>query len=635
MKPSSLWLLLGLASVALRADTTWKDLAARFPQAMAVVEDSRDAYDVQASGKYRATSHYRATILQEPGIAPLSRFSDSYYEKYDQITVKRAVVIGPDGRTTPVGKDNIKDLPMPANGPFYLQNVRLVVISFPQLEVGSTVEVDTETDRSGPPMENTFSLLEPLQDEFPVIRQQFQATLPASMPLTWKVYRGEAAFSRNEQNGRVTYQWEVGEQPQIIQEPSMPPTQEVAPILTVSTIPTWKDVSRWYARLAQDGQKMTPELVKLVADITKGKTTQEDRIQALYFWSSRYIRYVETAFTGEKAGFKPASAEQTFQRKYGVCRDKAQFLVTLLRSIGVDADIVLITSGIKRDVDLPGIQFNHAIVAIRRADGSFSFLDPTAEDSRQYLPYSDQDKYALVCTLEGEDIRATPLAPPSDNRMDITLATSLGADGSLGAKVVMEPTGIYDLVFRNYLNSLPPARREMFFTTVVSRIFPGATVTDLKLPDLDDLNAAVRMSFTMAAPDQGTQAGQYLVFTTPGQGGRLDLLLASLLSGATAPQRRYPLELPATVESRIRETIALPAGYQVRSLPAPLALTNEGTTLARTCAPAGAGLVYSEDFSAARLYYSGGAYDGLRRLLEQRGRLRDGKVILVRQGGVQ
>jgi hypothetical protein len=219
--------------------------------------------------------------------------------------------------------------------------------------------------------------------------------------------------------------------------------------------------------------------------------------------------------------------------------------------------------------------------------------------------------------------------------MDITLATALGADGSVGAKVVMEPTGIYDLVFRNYLNSLPPARREMFFTTVVSRIFPGAAVTDLKLPDLDDLNAAVRMSFSMAAPDQGTQAGPYLVFTTPGQGGRLDLLLASLLSGATAPQRNYPLELPATVESRIRETITLPAGYQVRSLPAALTLTDDGTTLSRNCDPAQAGLVYAEDFSAARLYYSGAAYDGLRRLLEQRGRLRDGKVILVRQGGAQ
>jgi hypothetical protein len=624
--------MFGLTTFVLRADADWKTLAARFPQAMAVVEDSSETFDVQADGKYLSTTHYRATILQEPGIEPLAKYGDSYYEKYDTVTVKRAVVIGPDGKTTLVGKEAIKDLPMPAQGPFYLQNVRLVLISFPQLQVGSTVEVDTEVRRNAPPMDRTFSLLETFQGEQPVLRQQYSVTLPAAMPLNWKVYRGEAAFTRQEKDGRVTYQWRVGELPQIIPEPGMPPAQEVTPVLALSTIPRWQDVSRWFAGLSSDGQKMTPELTRLVAEVTAGKTTQEAKIEALYYWSARNIRYVETAFTGEKAGFKPASAEVTFQRKYGVCRDKAQFLVTLLRSIGVDAYNVLITSGVRRDVDIPGIQFNHAIVAIRRPNGSFSFLDPTAEDSRQYLPYSDQFKYALVCTPQGEDIQSTPLAPPSDNRMDISLDTALGADGSLTAKVVMQPTGIYDLVFRQYLNSLPPARREMFFTTLAGRILPGGSLSDLSLPDLDDLNAPVRMSFTLSAPDQGTRAGAYLVFTSPGQGGRLDLLLGSLLSGATAPTRTYPLMLEATVESRIRETIKLPPGYTVRSLPAPVDLKDGGTALTRSCVATPDGLAYDEAFTASATYFSGSAYQGLRRLLEQRGRLRDGKIILMGGG---
>lgn len=622
------WMLFGLTTLALRADADWKALAARFPQAMAVVEDSSETFDVQADGKYLSTTHYRATILQEPGIEHVSKYGDSYYEKYDSVAIKRAVVIGPDGQVTAVGPDNIKDIPMPARGPFYLQNVRLVLITFPQLQVGSTVEVDTEVRRNAPPMDHTFSLLEQLQGEHPVLRQSYTVTLPAAMKLEWKAYRGAVDFTRSEKDGRATCQWRVGELPQIIPEPGMPPAAEVTPVLALSTIRSWREVSRWFAGLSAEGQKMTPELTRLVAGITAGKATQEDKIQALYFWSTRNIRYVETAYTGEKAGFKPVPAEQTYQRKYGVCRDKGQFLVTLLRSIGVDAYNVLITSGVRRDVDIPGIQFNHAIVAIRRADGSFTFLDPTAEDSRQYLPYSDQFKYALVCTPEGEDIQSTPLAPPSANRMDITLETTLGADGGLGAKVVMEPTGIYDLVFRQYLNSMPPARREMFFTTVAGRLLPGGTLSELTLPDLDDLNKPVRMSFTLSAPNQGTRAGDYLVFTSPGQGGRLDLLLGSLIGGATAPRREYPLMLEATVLSRIRETVKLPPGYAVRSLPAPVDLKDGGAALTRSCVATPDGLAYEEAFTASDIYYSGNAYQGLRRLLEQRGRLRDGKIIL-------
>jgi hypothetical protein len=622
-----------LTSPVLRADADWKSLAGRFPQAMAVVEDSSDHYDVAPDGKYVATSTYRATILQEPGIPDLSTYSDSYYEKYDQVVVKRASVIGPDGVVTPVGKDNIKDLPMPARGPFYLQNVRLVMISFPQLRVGSTIEVETETRRNAPPMDHAFSLTESLQGGLPALRQRIEVRLPASMPLAWKVYRGQAACARTEQDGKVTYRWEVGEQPHLVHEPGMPPAREVTPIFTASTIGSWPDVSRWFAKLAQDGQKMTPELERLVAQVTQGKADREERIRALYFWVARNIRYVETAFTGEKAGFQPAPAEQTWQRKYGVCRDKAQFLVTLLRSIGVDAYNVLISSGVRQDVEIPTTQFNHAIVAVREPDGQYRFLDPTAEDSRQYLPYSDQFKFALVCTEKGEDIRCTPLAPPSDNRMDIRLDTTLGADGGLRTQVSMEPSGIYDLVFRNYLNSIPPAQREMFFSSRMAGFFPGAEVKDLAIGDLDDLNQPVRMSFTLAAPDQGIRAGDYLVFNTAGQGGHLDLLLGSLLSGASAAQRSYPLALVTTVESRVSERLNLSVGYAVRSLPGAVQLKEGAATLERTCVASKDGLDYREQFSAGELYYSGGAYQGLRRLLEQRDRLRDGKLVLVRQGG--
>jgi hypothetical protein len=175
----------------------------------------------------------------------------------------------------------------------------------------------------------------------------------------------------------------------------------------------------------------------------------------------------------------------------------------------------------------------------------------------------------------------------------------------------------------------------MFFTTLAGRILPGGSLSGLTLPDLDDLNAPARMSFTLTAQDQGTRAGDYLVFTTPGQGGRLDLLLGSLLAGATAAQRNYPLMLEAAVQSRIRETVKLPPGYTVRSLPAPVDLKDGGAALSRTCTTGPEGLVYGEDFTAAAIYYSGSAYQGLRQLLEQRGRLRDGKVILLRQGGAE
>ena len=427
MKSSKIWMLLSGPAMILRADADWRALAARWPGAQAVVEDQSTSWEVAQDGKYVSSLHYRATVLRGPGVLRLARFSDSYYDRYERVTVKRAVVIGPGGTVAQVGQANIRDLPMPPEEDAYYQNLRLVVISFPGLRVGATVEVDLEAARDAPPMDGAFDRLEPLQGDLPRDRQAFSVTLPASMPLAWRISRATARFTRAAREGRVTYRWELGAQPQLVAEPDMPAAEEVAPVLTLSTIPGWKDVSRWYAGLCAGGRELTPALARLVAEVTAGKTTQEERIRALFDWTFRHIRYVQTAYTGEKAGFEPASAQQTLDRRYGVCRDKAQFLVTLLRAIGEEAHIVLINIGARLDRAVPGIWFDHAIVAIRGAGGALRFLDPTAQPSSQYLPCMDQGREALVCTAPGEDLLTTPLAPAGENRLDLALETVLGA----------------------------------------------------------------------------------------------------------------------------------------------------------------------------------------------------------------
>ena len=626
-------LCLTLVTLTLHADAHWKECAARWPQAMAVVDSFQESFEVEADGKYLATTCFRATALQEQGLSAVSQYSDSYCTKYDQVKVLRAEVIGPDGKVTAVGQEHIKDLPMPGGNAMYLPDLRMVLITFPQLQVGATVAVTIQARREAPPMDHAFSLTETLQAGLPILNRELKVTLPGSMPLAWKAHRGTVAFTREERGGRTEYLWRVGEQAQMLEEPGMPPVQDVAPVLALSTIPTWKEVSRWYADLAADGQVLTPALRARVAEVTASASTREEKIRALFFWVSRQIRYVETAsFNGDKAGFKPAAAEVTYARRYGVCRDKGQLLVTLLRGIGVDAHPVLLNAGVKQDIDIPCTQFNHLMVGIREADGLFRFLDPTAEDTRQYLPNSGQQVQALVCTREGEDLRLTPLDPPSANGMDLALETELGGDGALASKVVMTARGGCDTLCRQFLQGQPPANRERFFRGMVAAWFPGGQMESLSLSDPADRDLPVEIRFTLKAPGQGIQAGPYLLFTTPGQGGYLDLILPWMLSGASAPSRTYPVKLFSTLEARVREVIKLPAGYRVRSLPEAVKADQGSLQLSRVCQASSEGLVYEEGFSAGELYFAGSAYDQLRQTLEKRSRLREGKVVLVKGG---
>ena len=56
-------------------------------------------------------------------------------------------------------------------------------------------------------------------------------------------------------------------------------------------------------------------------------------------------------------------------RKYGVCRDKAALLVSLLRTAGLNSYPVLINVGTKMDPDVPDPFFNHAIVSVELQQG--------------------------------------------------------------------------------------------------------------------------------------------------------------------------------------------------------------------------------------------------------------------------
>jgi hypothetical protein len=479
-------------------------------------------------------------------------------------------------------------------------------------------------------MDHAFSLAQPLQGALPSLYTCIQVTVPATMPLAWQVHRGAAACSKRETEGRVTWRWEVGELPPISAEPGMPPLAEIAPLLAVSTIPSWRDISRWYAALAKDSSQGAPALEELARSVTAGLQTREARVRALHFWVAAQIRYVETTCAGDKAGFSPAPASQTLARRYGVCRDKAQLLVTLLRAIGLEAHPALITSGIRQDVAIPVLQFNHAIVALRDGDGSFSFLDPTAADSSQVLPWMVQDRFALVCTEAGEDIQTTPLAPASENRMDITAATTLEADGSLRSDVLMEASGIHDLLLRQNLKGLSPAERENAIAGILAAAIPGAQLSQLRITGLDEPGAWARIAFSLRAPAQGIQAGPYLVFTSPGQGGCLDPISAQLLAAASAAQRVHPLALAATVESRLRETIQLPQGFVLRSHPESLEVSRGAAGLQRSCQPVAGGLLYTETLAVTDRVFAGQAYQDLRTVLDQRGRLGDGKLILIR-----
>ena len=154
-----------------------------------------------------------------------------------------------------------------------------------------------------------------------------------------------------------------------------------------------------------------------VAELTKGLATDDERIRAIFKFVSQEVRYMGITTETDAPGYEPHDVNTTFENRYGVCRDKAALLVSMLSAAGIPSYPVLINFGDKLDPEVPSCGFNHAITAARTADGKYVLMDSTDESTADLLPQYLQDKSYIVATPEGETLLTSPVAAASENML--------------------------------------------------------------------------------------------------------------------------------------------------------------------------------------------------------------------------
>jgi hypothetical protein len=368
---------------------------------------------------------------------------------------------------------------------------------------------------------------------------------------------------------------------------------------------------------------------RAVNELTAGKNSVSEKLDAIFYFVSNDIRYVETALSGRKAGYKPEAAAVTLRNKYGVCRDKAALMVTMLREAGIPADIVLMNPVWKIDGDIPVDQFNHAIVAAY-LDGKTVWVDPTVEKTKDYLAANEQDRAVLICDEAGQDLQWTPVEPSEQNLYQIQAQSVLDKQGGFQSQITISTRGFPDLILRNVLQSMQPERRANLFKQLVQAIHPTAVIDSLQISDLLDFRTNVTIRLSLHATDYAVEAGRYLLFKVPGQEESLDFLTSSFLGGAEMTKRRYDLRLESTFAVRVEESVRFPDGYRVRSLPENVDLNYGDFRMARQVSSARNRVLIKRvmDFSTLNVPLS--EYGKLQDMLRKRQTMARGQVILMK-----
>lgn len=636
-----LWLALGLLTLPLRAleeaDSGLLDLAAVQTAAAAVTPALYpDADDVlvcnhvyvryEADGTSLAWDDSLTRILTEKGKESFRVLTRHYSDNYEKEEFLLVQILKPDGRILPVDlarytQSMTESGQMSAN--IYDPSHKAVSLTLPDIEVGDSIRCLTRDTLFRPRVPGTFGRYELLEYTSPILYYRLDINAPSERPLRSIVLKDEIPGTVTRETrvgqGRITYRWEARQVPQAFREPAMPSLHTVVQRLLVSTASSWQDISRWYWNLCEPRLTPSEAIKSKTAELIGDLTDADARLQALFRFVSQEIRYMGITVEKDAPGYEPHDVSMTFDKRHGVCRDKAALLVTMLQLAGFDAFPVLIHAGDRRDEEVPLPYFNHAITAVRDAAGNYTLMDPTDENTRELLPAYLCHRSYLVATPEGETLRLSPVPPYTDNLATIRTTAAIDAAGDLQGVSHILLAGINDNAYRSMLVRRTPAERRTFFETAIKRLIPGSRLTSCSITpeNLQDTGSPLQINLAYAASDvlvKNEHTAQLrLPRLAPGFG------YVNFLLGETGlDQRRFPLETEVTAGVREELQLELPLAW---SLPVylPEFPTVDSNTLLwkRKLQLAGTSLQVQSEFAVRKVTFSPAEYLELKAFLRQ------------------
>lgn len=538
------------------------------PNANSIVVLDETYVEFDESGAYEQYSHSMSKILTDEGIDDNADASVNYHRQYGSVEVMLARVIKSDGTEILVGEDLITDGTPPAIAAIdiYETNFRERTVVFPSLEVGDAVEVLFH-ETYEPLIDNHFNGLYFMQFVEPMLDVSITIKGPSSMPLKHIVKDGEAEFTETTEGDRTIYRWAIDGTTKLEREVGMVPFPQVATRLLVSTVQTWEELSRYAWKLSDEKCLVEDSIRDVVADVTEGLTTTEEKIRAIHYWIIENVRYLGISM--DRSMFlEPHFAAYTLDKEYGVCRDKAVLMVTMLKEIGVPAWVVFINPSRMVDTEIPTVYFEHGIVAIKGEDGEYRFMDPTMEMSRSVYASYVGDRWVLVATEQGDDITKVPHIPASSNAGVITENSTLSDDGDLVGSVTITGRGMYEEILRTIAGQVGPEQIKMMAEEMVQSLYPGARLIDFTITDYEDLYEPITMVLSYEIDGYALDAEPYRLFRVPVASGEFDILSGVLFGRFVAlEERKYPIALGVTLGVEEEGVVEMPEGYAVQNFP--------------------------------------------------------------------
>lgn len=384
---------------------------------------------------------YHLKILSPEGL-PAGNISAAWNPSTDEIIVHKIDIIRDGSRIDVLQQVKFQVIQRENNLEYAVLDGQLTaILQIPGLQVGDEIEFSATIRRR----DLTFAGLSHNAVQLPLVgapgAYRVRISWPATKIVHWRATPDLGDVPVQQSGSERVLDYELSDPSSAITADGAPDRENIRRLVEYSAFSSWSDISGSLWPLFQNAAILAPNSAvaheaDAIAASTKDPTERAEKALKLV---QDNIRYVYVGLDG--GDYKPASADETWSRRFGDCKAKTVLLLALLHRLGVESEAVLVNSkgGDGTDQHLPSpALFDHVVVRATIGANNY-WLDGTRLGDRRLdsLP-PPASRWALPIRQSKAQLEAIPVTPPVIPQLSVVLDLDATAGLTVPAKVRAE-----------------------------------------------------------------------------------------------------------------------------------------------------------------------------------------------------
>lgn len=464
----------------------------------------------------------KATLLDFSGKREISEMKLHFNEGITELSVEYAKVISADGKVKEIRKEeiNLMDQGWSSQAPRYPPG-KILVLSFPGVDIGSTIEFKIVSKHSKRPF---FEYVDNLRGFYKIGNKKISIKNPNKIKINYAERIADNLREGQIDDGNFSYT----DLARLRKENDIPPAWANGDCL-ILTSGDWEKYCSYLKNKISKIIKERGEKLKQITSLIKEQYGDEKKLitRAIRDFTALYIRQAGPAFYDLPADYQ-TNLEQILGEGYANSFDTAALIAALLSENGIEYELVLTTN-------FPYIKDALQLAKKYPRTSLFNQILVKAKIADEYFYLNDTNQYAELGTVANEGNLGLSIDKGEffnikslknlENAEYQSFLIKIKEDGSAEIKLISEFYGMSYAKNKKQILEMTPELLKRHFQEQASQIMISAKLIGTPITQFD--NYPGKIEFTILCPDFAKIANGKISFQLPNRLKVLENLLVS------------------------------------------------------------------------------------------------------------